>query len=129
MNRHGTGWAGSARKDGLGGDQVSEEDSGAGSAVPIGAALDQLLRQRGMEDALVLGRVNSCWEKVVGPDIARQVRPQLIRGRELVVSVDHPAWATELELAGSAVLSRLAEELGEAAPQRLSVRVEPGSRR
>ena len=48
---------------------------------------------------------------------------------ELVVSVDHPAWATELELAGSAVLSRLAEKLGDMAPKRLSVRVEPGSRR
>jgi hypothetical protein len=34
-----------------------------------------------------------------------------------------------LELAGSAVLNRLAEKLGENAPQRLSVRVEPASRR
>jgi predicted nucleic acid-binding Zn ribbon protein len=88
-----------------------------------------MLRQRGLEDALVFGRVISCWETVVGPEIAWQVRPQLVRGRELIVSVDHPAWATELELAGSAILSRLAEELGEVAPQRLSVRVEPGSRR
>jgi len=101
----------------------------AGSAVPIGVALDQLLRQRGMEETLVFGRVLDCWEEVVGPEVARQVRPQLIRGRELIVSVDHPAWATELELAGSAVLSRLAEKLGDTAPQRLSVRVQPGSRR
>ena len=71
----------------------------------------------------------SCWEEVVGPEIARQVRPQLVRDGELVVSVDHPAWATELELAGSAVLGRLAEELGDVAPKRLSVRVVPGSRR
>ena len=32
-------------------------------------------------------------------------------------------------MAGSAVLDRLAEELGDLAPERLSVRVEPGSRR
>jgi predicted nucleic acid-binding Zn ribbon protein len=95
----------------------------------IGTALDRLLRQRGMEDALVLGRVASCWEDVVGPEVARQVHPQLVRDGELLVSVDHPAWATELELAGSAVLSRLAEQLGDMAPQRLSVRVVPGSRR
>lgn len=82
-----------------------------------------------MEDALLLGRVTSCWAEVVGPEIARQVRPQLVRRGELVVSVDHPAWATELELAGSAVLSRLAEALGEEAPRSLSVRVEPASRR
>jgi len=41
-----------------------------------------------MEDALILGRVTSCWEDAVGPEIARQVRPQLVRGRELVVTVD-----------------------------------------
>lgn len=109
--------------------QSWDEETDASPAVPIGAALDQLLRQRGMEDALVLGRVAGCWEEVVGPEIARQVHPRLVRGRELVVSVDHPAWATELELAGSAVLSRLAERLGETAPQRLSVRVEPASHR
>jgi len=106
-----------------------EDETGTGPTIAIGTALDRLLRQRGMEDALVLGRVASCWEKVVGPEIARQVRPQFVRDGELVVSVDHSAWATELELAGSAVLGRLAEELGDMAPKRLSVRVVPGSRR
>jgi len=97
--------------------------------VLIGSALDELLCQRGMEDALVLGRVVSCWEDVVGPEVARQVRPQLVRDGELLVSVDHPAWATELELAGAAVLGRLAEQLGKAAPERLTVRVAHGSHR
>ena len=111
-------------------DALSAGAASESAAVPIGTALDQLLRQRGMEEeTLVFGRVLDCWEEVVGSEVARQVRPQLIRGRELIVSVDHPAWATELELAGSAVLSRLAEKLGETAPQRLSVRVQPGSRR
>jgi predicted nucleic acid-binding Zn ribbon protein len=82
-----------------------------------------------MEDALVLGRVVTCWEDVVGPEVARQVCPQLVRDGELVVSVEHPAWATELELAGQTVLKRLAEELGDAAPRRLRVRVVPASRR
>ncbi len=104
-----------------------EEDRGVGPTVPIGTALDRLMRQRGMEDALILGRVASCWEEIVGPAVARQVRPQLVRDGELVVSVDHPAWATELELVGSAVLSRLSEALGDVAPKRLSVRVVPGS--
>ncbi|MFZ2057878.1 MAG: DUF721 domain-containing protein [Acidimicrobiales bacterium] len=123
-------WTGPVRvhdKDDTG--RVEEQDSGAGPAVPIGTALDRFLHQRGLEDALVLGRVASCWEDVVGPEVARQVRPQLVRDGELLVSVDHPAWATELELAGSAVLSRLAQQLGDMAPKRLSVRVVPGSRR
>lgn len=124
MNRRWTGSAGTA----VGAGHLSREQDPV-AAVPIGAAVDRLLHERGMEDALVLGRVTSCWEDVVGPEVARQVHPRQVRGRELVVSVDHPAWATELELAGSVVLSRLAEVLGDIAPQRLSVRVEPGSRR
>jgi predicted nucleic acid-binding Zn ribbon protein len=107
----------------------AEIDGSVTPTVPIGSAVDRLLRQRGMEDALVLGRVTTCWEDVVGPEVARQVHPQVVRGGELVVSVDHPAWATELEMAGSAVLGRLAERLGDAAPERLSVRVRPASRR
>lgn len=105
------------------------EGRGDSPTVPIGSAVGRLLRQRGMEDALVLGRVASCWEDIVGPHMARQVRPLLVRGRELVVSVDHSAWATELELAGSKVLDRLREELGDDAPGRLSVRVVSASRR
>ena len=124
------GWAGPRQEPRNGAAAPpAEGEAGGGPTVPIGSAVDRLLRQRGMEDALVLGQVASCWEAVVGPEVARQVRPQLVRGRELVVAVDHPAWATELELAGSAVLGRLAEQLGETAPQRLTVRVAPGSRR
>lgn len=125
MNRY---WAGVPSGDTVRGHGVREDEAGS-PAVAIGAAVGRLLHERGMEDALVLGRVTSCWEDVVGPEVARQVRPRQVRGDELVVSVDHPAWATELELAGSVVLSRLAEKLGDVALQRLSVRVEPGSRR
>jgi len=107
----------------------ADDGDEVGQTVLIGSAMTQLLRERGLEDALVLGRITSCWEQIVGPDVARQVRPHIVRGGELVLSVDHPAWATELELAGKAVLGRLAEQLGDGAPERLSVRVASGSRR
>jgi len=58
----------------------------------------------------VLGRVASCWEDARRSEVARQVHPQLVRDGELLVSVDHPAWATSFELAGSTVLSRLAQQ-------------------
>jgi predicted nucleic acid-binding Zn ribbon protein len=124
------GWTGSvARHHSEQFPHEADVDGSAVPAVPIGSAVNRLLRERGMEDALVLGRVTSCWEDVVGQDVARQVRPQVVRAGELVLSADHPAWATEMELAGSAVLGRLAEHLGDAAPKRLSVRVRPASRR
>ncbi len=110
-----------------GSEAIADDDDEVHQTVLIGSAMGQLLRQRGLEEALILGRITGCWDQVVGADIARQVRPHLVRGRELVVLVDHPAWATELEFAGKAVLGRLAEHLGDGAPERLSVRVVPGS--
>jgi predicted nucleic acid-binding Zn ribbon protein len=109
--------------------RLDPEEAGRGPTVAIGTALDQMLRGRGMEDAVVLGRVVACWEDVVGPQVAQQVRPRLVRSGELVLAVDHPAWATELELSGPRVLARLGEHLGDMAPTSLSVRVEPAARR
>jgi predicted nucleic acid-binding Zn ribbon protein len=106
-----------------------EGEDNVGSTVAIGSALGELIRQRGLEEALVLGQVLGCWQSIVGPEVARQVRPQVVRGDELVLVVEHPAWATELELAGPTVLARLASELGETAPRSLRVRVAPVSRR
>ena len=94
--------------------------------------LDRLLHhRRAMEDALVLGD----YRQLLGGNrrsrgSRRRVCPQLVRDGELIVSVDHPAWATGApKLAGPVVLGRLSEKLGDMAPKRLSVRVTPSSRR
>lgn len=97
--------------------------AGADGTVAIGSALSKVLAMRGMEDALVLGQVLEHWEEVVGPDVAAQVQPRLVRDGELVVLAGHPAWSTELEMAAPAVLSGLAERLGDRAPTRLTVRI------
>ena len=66
----------------------------------------------------------SRWEEVVGPAVAAHVRPVRVDGDTLIVSADHPAWATQMRHLAPDILACLAATCGDDdAPQRLSVRV------
>ena len=62
------------------------------------------------------------WEELAGPGLGVHARPVRLRDGVLVVSVDQPAWATELRLLGPGLLARIAEATG-VRPDRLEVRV------
>lgn len=100
-------------------DQRDDETAG----IPIGDALGNLLRARGLGATLVLADVVACWETVTGADVAAHVAPVALRGRELVVEVDQAAWATQIQLLSGTLLARLSEELGGGVADQLSVRV------
>lgn len=55
--------------------------------------------------------------------MAGHVQPIRLDGEALVVSVDHPAWATQVRGMGDALLDRVVEETGAVRPARLEVRV------
>ncbi len=93
------------------------------SSVPIRSAVESLLMSRGLEDAARLSELTASWETAAGVDLARRVRPVGLRGDELIVEVEEPAWATHVRLSSGALLAVLAEHLGPGAPHRLSVRV------
>lgn len=103
------------------------EDEEAG-AVPIRTAVDRLLQVRGLEQTAVLADVTAVWDEVAGPEAAAHVTPRALRDGELVVEVDHPAWATEVQLSSERLLAGLAGKLGSPAPTRLAVRVVPPGR-
>ncbi len=90
---------------------------------PIGDAMNRLLKSRGLSATATLARVLEVWERAVGEDLARHVRPVAVRGSELVCEVDEPAWATQIRLLSAALLDRVAEESDERLVDLLSVRV------
>lgn len=108
-------------------DEVAAELE-ATSGVRLGSAIDRLLKVRGLEQGAVLADVDRLWDEVAGPDAAPHVRPRAVRGDELVLDVDHPAWATQVQLSAPELLGRLAASLGSRAPSRLSVHVVPPGR-
>lgn len=89
----------------------------------IGASLDSLSRTMGLGGSVGLGRLFSGWEQIVGAAMADHVRPVRIDDQALVVSVDHPAWATQVSLLGDDLLDRVAAVAAIRRPERLEVRV------
>ncbi|MGH9088702.1 MAG: DciA family protein [Acidimicrobiales bacterium] len=74
-----------------------------------------------------LGTLFSRWDEIVGPTLARHVRPLTLAGGVLSVAVDRPAWATQVRALGATILARVAEVTGTAggAPDELRVVVRP----
>jgi predicted nucleic acid-binding Zn ribbon protein len=96
------------------------EDAGPRS---LHASLDEVSRKLGMTDARGLGRLFSHWEDLVGPGIASHVQPVRLDAESLVVTVDHPAWATQVRQLGEDLLDRVSDEIGVPRPGRVEIRV------
>ena len=62
---------------------------------------------------------------VVGADVAAHSRPLEVRGTDLVVGVDDPAWSTQLRLLEATVLDRIRDRTGDGSITRLKLRVQP----
>jgi predicted nucleic acid-binding Zn ribbon protein len=89
----------------------------------LGAALPRVLDELGVEGAATALRILDCWERAVGPEIARHARPTLLRGSVLEASVDSSVWCQQIQLRGPEILAALREILGPEAPRDLRLRV------
>ena len=89
----------------------------------LGHSLDSVSRGLGLEDSKELGAVFARWEEIVGPAVAEHVQPYRLDAEALVVTVDHPAWATQVRHLSESLLDRIAEQTGATRPPRLDVRI------
>jgi predicted nucleic acid-binding Zn ribbon protein len=95
-----------------------------GGPVRIGDMLGEVASHMGAGRADVVGAVFGRWDEIVGAAVAAHVRPVRVEGVTLVVSADHPAWATQLRHLAPDILARLHEVCGsQNALERLDVRV------
>jgi len=91
---------------------------------PLDGSLEALSKRLGLEGAVGVGRLFSGWSEIVGEAMAEHVRPVRMDRSALVVSVDHPAWATQVRRLGDTLLDRAAAHAGVDRPERLDVRVQ-----
>jgi predicted nucleic acid-binding Zn ribbon protein len=98
-------------------------EGGGGEPRSLGTSLDAVTKRLGLEDSKGVGRLFARWPEIVGPAMAGHVQPIRLDGDALVVSVDHPAWATQVRRLGDDLLDRVVEETGASRPGRLEVRV------
>ncbi len=89
----------------------------------LDTSLDAVTRQLGLEDSRGLGLLFAKWPRIVGPAMAGHVQPVRLDNQSLVVTVDHPAWGTQVRSLGDELLDRVVEETGAPRPARLEVRV------
>jgi predicted nucleic acid-binding Zn ribbon protein len=90
----------------------------------LDGSLEALSRRLGMEGAVGVGRLFAGWSEIVGEAMAEHVQPVRMDRSALVVTVDHPAWATQVKRLGDALLDRASAYAGVERPGRLEVRVQ-----
>jgi len=66
------------------------------------------------------------WPEVVGESLAARIKAVAVRGSELLVSVDDPAWASQTSWLATQLLERIDGIIGSGRITAVRVRVEPG---
>ena len=90
---------------------------------PLRESLDAVARSIGASPAEALGRLFGRWPELVGAMVAAHSRPVSLARGVLVVAVDHPCWAAQLQWLQADLLARLAEGLGPGVVSSVTVRV------
>jgi predicted nucleic acid-binding Zn ribbon protein len=84
--------------------------------LPLGAAINRLITERGWEAPAAVGGVMGRWPQIVGEELAKHCVPERFDDRDdqrvLTVVCDSTAWATQLRLLAPRLLARLNEDLG-----------------
>ena len=91
---------------------MSKKNRG-GKESKVGDLVEQLFISKGMTTQLKKYQTWSCWNDVVGPQIARHAQPLRIRDRILEVRVSQPVWMQQLQLLKPKILQQLNERLSE----------------
>jgi predicted nucleic acid-binding Zn ribbon protein len=90
---------------------------------PLDGSLDALSSKLGMAESRGLAKLFARWDEIVGPAIASHVKPVRLDKNSLVVTVDHPAWATQVRHLGDDLLDRVADVTELPRPASLEVKV------
>ncbi|GHF26467.1 DUF721 domain-containing protein [Streptomyces morookaense] len=91
--------------------------------LPLGAAINRLITERGWETPAAVGGVMGRWPQIVGPEVALHCEPHKYDEDERVLTVqcDSTAWATQLRLLAPQLVARLNADLGQGTVKMIKV--------
>ena len=92
-----------------------------GDPQPFGAAIRDLLAERGWEQQAAIGGVFGNWANIVGKEVAEHTTPTAFEDGEVVIAADSSAWAQQVRLLAPTLVRRLNEELGDGTVRRVKV--------
>lgn len=93
----------------------------SGDPQKFGAAISELINDRGWSEEMAVGSIMGRWESVVGQDLARHVTPTSFKEGILYLTAESTAWATEVRLLAPNLLRQLAREIGDGVVHRIEV--------
>jgi predicted nucleic acid-binding Zn ribbon protein len=91
--------------------------------VPVGAAVERVLRHLGAPPPDALATVFGQWPQLVGARVAEHAEPVAVRDGTLVVRAQDPAWANQLRWLERELVERLGDALGGGVVTAIEVRV------
>ncbi len=94
------------------------------SPVPIRASLEKLLAGLGSPEIDSMTMLVERWPEVVGERLAERIQAVAVRRRELLVTVDDPAWASQIAWLEAQLLERVEGIVGPGRIVAVRVRVE-----
>ncbi|HEX2316053.1 MAG TPA: DciA family protein [Thermomonospora sp.] len=112
---------GQGKRKGGGRPRPVREPGRGGDPKPFGAAIRELLTDRGWEQRAAVGGVFGNWAGIVGPELAQHTHPDRFEDGEITVVADSTAWATQVRLLAPQLVRRLNEELGHGTVRRVKV--------
>ena len=74
-----------------------------------GEILKSLLSEKQNEEAQEYYRFFSAWDEIVGENLAGRTRAKELKGKTLIVEVDHPGWIQVLQMRQAYILHELGE--------------------
>jgi len=84
-----------------------------GESTSLGIGLRKLMSKLDKGGKVSTAAVIEVWETLVGPEIAKHTWVEGLRNGELLVSVDSPTWANELQAMSGQLVRRLQDDLGQ----------------
>ena len=78
----------------------------------VGSVLGDEIRRRGWGRPMAGGWVKANWELLVGERIARHSQVQMLKDKQLFITCDSTAWATNLRLMQRNILQVISQKVG-----------------
>jgi len=95
------------------------------AVTPLSAALTSVLRDLAGTRPKSHAELWARWRTVVGPEMYRRSFPVALRGTTLVVGVSTSSWLQELSFLKTAILDRIAEEIGPGVVSEIKLVLDP----
>lgn len=105
-----------------GGARARRRAERGGDPRPFGAAIRDLLAERGWERQAAVGGVFGNWARIVGKEVAEHTTPTAFEDGVVTIVADSSTWAQQVKLLAPTLVRRLNEELGHDTVRRVKVR-------